>query len=43
MARIKVHALCLRPLNECDCPDDDDMDEPQAAPDPSFAAGEKCP
>ncbi len=27
MARIKVHALCLRPLRECDCPDDD-PDEP---------------
>ena len=24
MARVKVHALCLRPLSECDCPDDDD-------------------
>jgi hypothetical protein len=26
MARVKVHALCLRPLSECDCPDDDDLD-----------------
>jgi hypothetical protein len=24
MARVKVHALCLRPLRECDCPDDDE-------------------
>jgi hypothetical protein len=25
MARVKVHAVCMRPLNECDCaPDDDD-------------------
>ena len=27
MARVKVHSLCLRPLRECDCPDDD-LDEP---------------
>jgi hypothetical protein len=27
MARVKVHALCLRPLSECDCPDDDELDE----------------
>lgn len=27
MARVKVHSLCLRPLAECDCPDDDDLDE----------------
>jgi hypothetical protein len=27
MARVKVHALCLRPISECDCPPDDD-DEP---------------
>ena len=27
MGRVKVHALCLRPLNECDCgPDDDEVD-----------------
>jgi hypothetical protein len=24
MARVKVHALCLRPLSECACPDDDE-------------------
>ena len=24
MSRIKVHALCQRPLSECDCPPDDD-------------------
>jgi hypothetical protein len=22
MARVRVHAVCLRPLSECDCPDD---------------------
>lgn len=43
MARIKVHVLCRLPLSECICPDDDDLDEPQAAPDPSFADGEECP
>jgi len=24
MARVKVHAVCMRPLAECDCPDDDE-------------------
>ena len=27
MARVKVHAVCLRPLAECDCVPDDDEDE----------------
>lgn len=31
MARVKVHAPCLRPVSECDCPDDDL--EPEATPD----------
>jgi hypothetical protein len=26
MARVKVHALCLRPISECDCPEDDPDD-----------------
>jgi hypothetical protein len=30
MARVKVHSLCLRPLSECDCPDDDEL-EPGSA------------
>jgi len=26
MARIRVHAVCMRPLNECDCvPDDEEI------------------
>ena len=39
MARVKVHALCLRPLSECDCPDDDDLDE---AAEPQDSAGEEA-
>jgi hypothetical protein len=33
MARVKVHGGprgCRRPLAECDCPDDGDLDEPEA-------------
>ena len=26
MARVKVHSLCLRPISECDCPEDDPED-----------------
>ena len=34
MARVKVHTPCMRPLAECDCPDDDDLDgEPQDSSD----------
>lgn len=29
MARVKVHYLCLRPLSECECPDDGEPAEPQ--------------
>jgi len=26
MARIRVHTVCMRPLNECDCvPDDEEI------------------
>jgi hypothetical protein len=30
MARVKIHIPCRRPLNECDCPPDDD--EPDGEP-----------
>ena len=29
MARVKVHYLCMRPLSECDCPDDGEPEEPE--------------
>ena len=38
MARVKVHALCLRPLSECDCPDDDDDLDPEDSSDEDDAA-----
>lgn len=38
MARIKVHALCLRPLSECDCPDDEPEDLDPEDLDPDDAA-----
>ena len=28
MARVKIHVPCQRPVNECDCPPDDDDLEP---------------
>ena len=39
MARVKVHSVCRRPIGECDCPDDDDLDpEPGGSTDEDDAA-----
>ena len=35
MARVKVHTPCMRPLNECDCPDDDEPEIGQPGDDGS--------
>lgn len=36
MARVKVHTVCMRPLNECDCePDEDESTEEDSGDDPA--------
>jgi len=42
MARVRVHSLCMRPVGECDCPDDDEPDIPAPGDDGSDDDGDEA-